>query len=185
MIKKYFPKPFFSVYRPEYIIAILVGATVDLVSKYWIIMELGPYESREILGDFFRLSLTFNTGFVFGFFQNNSIVSLVATLFAIIFLFFYRWQNGDLGNPWGWNLVMAGAIGNCLDKFFIKIPGGGGIRFGFFPTTPGEFIGVVDFFDFDWPDFLLFQRWPAFNVADSCVLIGVAILIITMKVEEE
>ncbi|EMO26669.1 signal peptidase II-like protein [Leptospira interrogans serovar Bataviae str. HAI135] len=49
----------------------------------------------------------------------------------------------------------------------------------------GEYIGVVDFLDFDWPDFLLFSRWPAFNVADSCVTIGLTILIFTMKLEEE
>lgn len=83
----------------------------------------------------------------------------------------------------GWNLVMAGAFGNFLDKFFVKIPGTG-FRFGFQPNV-GEYIGVVDFLDFDWPDFLLFSRWPAFNVADSCVTIGLTILIFTMKLEEE
>lgn len=176
--------PFFQVITPTYWAFILFGTSVDLITKYLVIQNFGPFESREILGNFFRFSLTFNTGFVFGLFQNNPFPSLFATGFAIVFLVFYRWSNYNIGNPWGWNFVMAGAFGNFLDKFFIKMPPGGGVKFGFFPKA-GEYIGVVDFIDFDWPDFLLFERWPAFNVADSCVSIGLVILLLTMKYEEE
>lgn len=182
---KFPDKPFFSVYKPSYIVFVLFGLALDLISKFVIIQKMQAYESIPILGDFFRLSLTFNTGFVFGLFQNNALPSLFATGFAIVFLFFYRWTNSELGNPWGWNLVMAGAFGNFFDKFFVKIPGEG-FRFGFSPERPGiEFIGVVDFLDFEWPDFLLFERWPAFNVADSCVSIGIVILLLTMDWKEE
>jgi len=145
---------------------------------------MDAYTSIPIWGDFFRLSLTFNTGFVFGLFQNNALPSLFATGFAILFLIYYRWTNSDLGNPWGWTLVMAGAFGNFTDKFFVKIPRVG-FRFGFTPDNPREHIGVVDFLDFEWPDFLLFERWPAFNVADSCVSVGIVILLLTMDWIEE
>jgi len=182
---KFPDKPFLSVYKPSYLVFILVGLTLDLISKFVIIQKMQAYESIPVIGDFFRLSLTFNTGFVFGLFQNNALPSLFATGFAIIFLFFYRWNNAELGNPWGWNLVMAGAFGNFLDKFFVKIPGVG-FKFGFTPERPGiDFIGVVDFLDFEWPDFLLFERWPAFNVADSCVSVGIVILLLTMDWKEE
>jgi len=180
---KYFDKEFKEVYKPNYILFILVGTIVDLVTKYWVIMFYAPEDPQEVLGSFFRMTLVFNTGFVFGLFPNNAMPSLVATGIAILFLIGYRWKNHDLGNPWGWNLVMAGAFGNFIDKFFVKMPPGGGIKFGFQPGA-GEFIGVVDFFDFDWPDFLLFHRWPAFNIADSCVSIGLVILIFTMNIEE-
>ncbi|PJZ45253.1 lipoprotein signal peptidase [Leptospira brenneri] len=176
--------PFFSVFKPGYLAFVAFGLFLDLISKYVIITKMVAHESIPVLGDFFRLSLTFNTGFVFGLFQNNALPSLFATGFAIVFLIFYRWQNADLGNAWGWNFVMAGAFGNFSDKFFVKIPGVG-FRFGFTPEKPGiEYIGVVDFLDFEWPDFLLFDRWPAFNVADSCVSIGIVILLFTMDWKE-
>jgi len=185
MSKSLFPETrFFDVYKPRYLFFVLLGFSLDLVTKYWIILDMQRYESIPVLGEFFRLSLTFNTGFVFGLFQNNAMPSLFATGFAILFLVFYRWSNPDLGNPWGWNLVMSGAFGNFIDKFFVKIPGVG-IRFGFRPEIPGEYIGVVDFLDFEWPDFLLFERWPAFNVADSCVSVGIVILLITMDWKED
>lgn len=184
MLANFFDKKFLEVYKPGYMGAILAGTIADLVSKYWVIMVYHPFESQEVLGNFFRMSLTFNTGFVFGLFQDNAIPSLIATGIAIIFLIGYRWKNHDLGNPWGWNLVMMGAFGNFIDKFFVKMPPGGGVKLGFTPR-PGEFIGVVDFFDFDWPDFLIFHRWPAFNIADACVSVGLVILILTMKVEED
>ena len=176
-------KKFGDVYKIQYIIFIFIGVFIDLFTKYLVILNFQYHESIEVMGDFFRLSLTFNTGFVFGLFQDNAIPSLVATSIAIIVLIIYRWQNDNLGNPWGWNFVLIGAFGNLIDKFFVKIPGSG-FRFGFTPE-PGEYIGVVDFLDFDWPDFLLFYRWPAFNVADSCVTIGLVILLLTMENETE
>lgn len=177
-------KPFFSVYKPHYLAFVFFGFALDIATKYWIILKMNAYESIPVLGEFFRLSLTFNTGFVFGLFQDNALPSLFATGFAILFLIFYRWSVEDLGNPWGWNFVMAGAFGNFADKFFVKIPGEG-FRFGFSPERPGlEFIGVVDFLDFEWPNFLLFDRWPAFNVADSCVSVGIVILLLTMDWSE-
>ena len=181
---KYFDKNFFEIYKPSYLGFILAGVIIDLYTKYIIVMNMQYHESIQVLGDFFRLSLTFNSGFVFGLFQNNAMPSLIATGIAIIFLIIYRWKNSNQGNAWGWNFVLVGAFGNFIDKFFIKIPGEG-IKFGFtFNSLMNEHIGVVDFFDFDWPNFLLFSRWPAFNVADSCVSIGLIILIITMDYDE-
>ena len=179
----YFTKKFLEVIKPQYIVFIIAGVVIDLFTKFLVIKSFSYHESQEVIGDFFRLSLTFNTGFVFGMFQNNPIISLVATSIAIVVLILYRWSNFDLGNAWGWNFVMIGAFGNLLDKFFIKIPGTG-FRLGFVPGN-GEFNGVVDFLDFDWPDFLLFSRWPAFNFADSCITIGLVILLFTMENEDE
>ena len=72
-----------------------------------------------------------------------------------------------------------------IDKFFVKTPPGGGVKFGLKPLEHGQYIGVVDFLDFDWPDFLLFHRWPAFNFADSCISVGLVILIITIHLDEK
>lgn len=53
------------------------------------------------------------------------------------------------------SLVLAGAIGNLIDR----------LRFGF----------VIDFLDFHWKEV---YHWPAFNVADSCIVVGVCVLFI-------
>jgi signal peptidase II len=180
----FFEKKFLEVVKPNYLIFILVGVFIDLFTKYLVVQNYSYHNSECYLKEFFCMTLTFNTGFVFGIAQKNSILSLFSTGFAIIFLILYRWKNFDIGNAWGWNLVMIGAFGNFIDKFFIKMPPGGGVKFGFTPIQHGEYNGVVDFLDFDWPDFLLFQRWPAFNFADSCVSVGLVILLITMNVVE-
>ncbi|MEM7180069.1 MAG: lipoprotein signal peptidase [Spirochaetota bacterium] len=176
-------KRFLEVIKPSYILAIAIGVFIDLLSKYLVIQNYSAHISQSVLGDFFRMTLTFNTGFVFGIGQDRMIISIFTTGLAIIFLIFYRLQNSEVGHAWGWNLVMVGAFGNFIDKFFVKMPPGGGVRFGLTPTKAGEYIGVVDFLDFDWPDFLIFHRWPAFNFADSCVSVGLVILIITMNRE--
>lgn len=176
-------KGFFEVFKPIHFVWIALGVILDLVTKYWIVREFQAGSYKEILGDFFRLTLTFNTGFVFGLFQNHPYISLFATLFAILFLFYYRYRTPDMGHIIGWVFVMSGAFGNLIDKFLIKIPGQG-FRFGFAKQGANEYTGVVDFLDFDWPDWFIFERWPAFNAADSFVLIGVFILIISMVFDD-
>ncbi|MFM8314551.1 MAG: signal peptidase II, partial [Deltaproteobacteria bacterium] len=59
------------------------------------------------------------------------------------------------------SLVMGGAIGNLIDR----------VRFGY----------VVDFLDFHWKEI---YHWPAFNVADSCIVVGVAYLFIQSFFQE-
>ena len=152
---------------------------LDIWTKYLAVLYINPFSQIEVWGEFFQLTLIFNTGFVFGIYQNSGFLSTFTTFIAIIFLFFYRVGNEDNASPWGWNLVMGGALGNLVDKFLVKIPGIG-FRFGFKPES-NEFVGVVDFLDFDWPDYLVFDRWPSFNLADSCVSVGLVILLLTMK----
>lgn len=176
---------FLQIFRPSHLLFILIGVIIDLSTKYWVIQNYEYLRSECYLGDFFCMTLTFNTGFVFGIAQNNSIISIFTTIFAILFIIFYRLKNPNLGNSWGWNLVMIGAFGNLIDKFFIKMPKGGGVKLGFTPTEYGQFIGVVDFLDFDWPDWLIFERWPAFNFADSCVSVGLVILIVSIHIQEQ
>ena len=183
-MKQFFEKKFLDVIKPNYILFIILGVFIDLSTKFWIIQNYGVDKEKEI-DEFFRITLVFNTGFIFGVYPDNMILSIFSTSIAILFLLVYRLKNPALGNPWGWNLVLIGAFGNLIDKFFIKMPPGHGVKLGLFANQNNpdikEYIGVVDFLDFNWPDYLIFQRWPAFNFADSCVSIGLVILILTMN----
>ena len=85
----YFEKKFFEVYKPVYILFVLVGVVIDLSTKYWVVQNYSYQDSVCYMGQFFCMTLTFNTGFVFGIYQNNSSISIVSTGFAIIFLFCY------------------------------------------------------------------------------------------------
>ena len=129
---------------------IFVVLLVDQVSKYLIKTNLPLYESWPEEG-IFRLTHGTNTGTAFGLFPNQTILLIVASLFAIGFLYyFYRTQalpSRLLRLAIG--LQLGGAFGNLIDR----------IRTG----------AVVDFIDVGW--------WPVFNLADSSIVIGITLLV--------
>jgi len=135
-----------------FLIALLTVA-VDQLSKMWI-RNLLPEGRSWVEVGFFRLTHVHNTGGVFGLFQGQSFpLTIVAFIgIAIIFvyaLFIYRrfpFSDGMLGKS-ALGLVLGGTIGNVIDR----------LRFGY----------VTDFIDFGF--------WPAFNIADSAVVIGIII----------
>ena len=125
----------------------------DQLSKLWIKSNLAIGESVFEIG-FFRLTYVQNTGSSFGLFQNqNLILSIVAITGACIVLFlvfFMRHRVEILNTTLGklsLGLIFGGTVGNLVDR----------LRFGY----------VIDFIDFGF--------WPAFNIADSAVTIGVII----------
>jgi len=140
--------------RWRYLIFFLVALCIivaDQLSKAWIRSSLPEGHSLFRLG-FFRLTHVHNTGAAFGLFPDQS---LILTIFAIIagtaVLFFVLY--GHRYFPWleslsamlVFGLVLGGTVGNLIDRF----------RFGY----------VTDFIDFSY--------WPAFNIADSAVTVGV------------
>ena len=112
------------------------------------------------------------------------------SLFAVTFLFFYHWHNPELGHTSAWVLVFSGAIGNLIDKAFVKSLETREWMLSLGPQE-GYVRGVVDYVECIWfgfegiPDIfilnaLAWRTWPSFNVADSCVSVGMVILIVTM-----
>ncbi len=122
---------------------------IDQLSKYLVKANLRLYESWPSEG-IVRLTYGANTGTAFGLFPNQTFVLIVASLAAIAFLYyFYKTHALDsrlLRLSIG--LQLGGAFGNLFDR----------LRTG----------AVVDFLDVGW--------WPIFNIADSCVVIGIIIL---------
>ncbi len=134
---------------------------LDQASK-WLIQKTIPlYEAIPVIPGFFDLTHAHNTGGAFGMFADHGplvrvILFLVLTVAAAVMVLwlYHRTPLKDRLFGWALCLIFAGAVGNLVDRF----------RFGY-----------VD-------DFLLLHagrfQWPAFNVADSAVSVGVTILVI-------
>jgi signal peptidase II len=139
----------------------LILFVLDQLLKLWALGRLQPGVPVPILGDVFDLTLTFNPGVAFGFLGTLEpawrwlvgVLSLVAltvlgSLAVRLLPDGHWWTASALG------LIFGGALGNLLDR----------VRFG----------AVVDFLDFHWRDY----HWPAFNLADSGITVGVGILVV-------
>lgn len=127
---------------------------IDQLSKFLALNFIKPFESIPIIKNIFHLSLVLNSGIAFGLFKNQVIFYLVLPAVAIIWLVFNLFlsreeKNFDRMYFFAMSLILGGAVGNLIDR----------LRLGY----------VVDFLDF--------RIWPVFNLADSAITIGVAIII--------
>ena len=141
---------------------IIAGAIViaDQITKAVVLSNMALYQSITLIPGFFSLTHIHNPGGAFGFLaqQDASIrigIFILASSVAIFFIFLFYRQIPKT-HPFlsaGLALIFGGAIGNLIDR----------LRFG----------KVVDFLDF----YVGNLHWPAFNVADSAITVGVAIFI--------
>ncbi len=137
----------------------LAGAVIfaDFVSKAWMLAAFQPHESVVVL-PFFNLVLVFNSGAAFSFlagaggWQKSFFVSLALAI-SVWLVVMIRQHVAERLLPTALALVLGGALGNVIDR----------LRFG----------AVVDFLDFH----IAGWHWPAFNVADSAITVGVALLL--------
>lgn len=129
--------------------------TIDQLTKLWIRANLFPGASLPEEG-FFRLTHVHNTGSAFGLLANQGFLLTVITLAGLlVILLLYRQLSSEsvLGIA-ALGLVFGGAVGNLIDR----------LSLGY----------VTDFIDIRlWGDF----HWPAFNLADSSITIGVFVLV--------
>lgn len=143
-------------------------------------------------GQLFKLRLVFNDKFIFGlgpdFAQGHGMMlSYGFTFCAIVLLWLYHWKNPELGSSIAWLFVFSGALGNLVDKLFLKSVITREWTFSLYPKA-GHVNGVVDFLEsvwFGWEDapvgFLQWDTWPSFNLADSFIVTGMLFLFLTIK----
>ncbi len=139
---------------------LLVTVMADQFSKYCAVSHLAA-NSMVVIPDFFSLTLAFNRGAAFGFMgtlpdgtrQFALGAATLCALAAIMFMLFRYHRDSTLGCA-AVGLVLGGALGNIIDRVQMGV--------------------VVDFLDVYWKDY----HWPTFNVADSCICVGVAVLIL-------
>lgn len=134
----------------------------DQITKYWVLANFHFGERVEITS-FFNLVLVYNPGAAFSFLADAG--GWQKWFFVIFALLISAWLvqmlrqhvNGNEARecllPVALTLVLAGALGNVIDR----------LRFG----------AVVDFLDFHAAGW----HWPAFNVADSAISVGVLLLL--------
>ncbi len=140
---------------------------LDQWTKSMVVQRLPLYQRVEVIQGFFNLTHVRNTGGAFGIFGGEKggvgsllfvVVSLIA-IGAIVFLFI-KIREDEKSLALSFSLVLSGAIGNLIDR----------LRYG----------EVVDFLDFH----LSTYHWPAFNVADSAICIGIGLLALELLKRE-
>ncbi|WP_120497790.1 signal peptidase II [Kiloniella sp. EL199] len=144
------------------ILALLI-AGIDQASKWYVLLEvMNPPKVIEVTS-FFDLVLAYNTGVSFGLFGSDSewrpflLAGVAIAIVIALFVWLYKEPGKMIALSVG--LISGGAIGNVIDRFV--------------------HIGVVDFLSFSisFLPWRIFNPWPAFNLADSFIFIGVMVLL--------
>jgi signal peptidase II len=137
--------------------ALTAAVAVDVVTKWLIVnIVMAPPRTIEIV-PFFNLTLGFNTGVSFGMFRDLFVERplLLAGITVLIAAGLFGWamRSTERIETFALGLIAGGAVGNGVDR----------VRHG----------AVTDFLDFHVGDW----HWPAFNMADVMITIGVVLLI--------
>lgn len=143
-----------------FVIVIVVLVALDQITKIYIHTEFQYGESRTVIADFFNLTYVRNEGAAFGIFRESSekfrhLFFLAIPPIAVLIILGYlratpQWDKVQI---LALSAIAGGALGNYVDR----------IRFGY----------VVDFLDFHYKEV---YHYPAFNIADSAIVSGVAVL---------
>jgi signal peptidase II len=154
--------------KPKYLILLAVSSIVlllDQATKLYIDRAMDLHTSVTVVNNFFNITYLRNKGAAFSFLANFSyrlpffiLISVVAVV--VILVVFQRLRPDQRFTSVSLALIFSGALGNLIDR----------VRLG----------EVIDFLDAHWYDL----HWPAFNVADSAICVGVALLAIDMIIEE-
>ena len=140
--------------RPALAVAAAV-VVADQLTKWWAVNALadGPI---EVIGEFLRFRLVLNPGGAFNSLQNAGVLLGVVAIGAVLVLVRLSGSAADNREAVIFGLILGGAVGNLIDRLF---RGGG-------------------FLDGEVVDWISFNFFPTFNVADSAVTIGAALAVL-------
>ncbi|MGV3762640.1 lipoprotein signal peptidase [Parapedobacter sp.] len=180
---------------------------VDQLSKFWIKLNMTLGQEYKILGDWFIIHFTENNGMAFGLEFGGEAGKLALSLFRIAavigiayglhYMVRKKYHRGFILNV---ALIFAGAMGNIIDSTFYGLifsestwfekaslfPAAGGyssllhgkvVDMLYFPIIKGDFPAWFPIWGGE--DFLFFR--PVFNIADSAITVGVALILIYQK----
>lgn len=133
---------------------------IDQLIKYIVNNNMLLGQPYPLIEDFLNITYVRNTGIAFGLFKNNNLfMIIVISIILIILLYFYKKEKNKVFTlNIAVTLLVSGAVGNLIDRIY----------YGF----------IIDYIDFTF--------WPAFNIADSLIVIGSILLAVYLifKVEE-
>lgn len=145
-----------------------VMVLLDQLTKLYIHSGFGLGESRSVIDGIFHITYVRNTGAAFGIFHDFSpifrqlfFLSMPPIALVIILFMLKSVDNRDRVQILALSLIFGGAIGNYIDR----------LRFGY----------VIDFLDFHYKEA---WSYPAFNVADSAIVVGVGLLLVLMTLRD-
>jgi len=144
----------------------VIGLVLDQATKLLIHKSMMLYQAIPVIDGFFNIFYIRNKGAAFSFLANASwrlpffiAISFIASL--VILIAFGKLRDDQRLAQVSLAMIFSGAVGNLIDR----------VRLG----------EVIDFLDVYWKT----HHWPAFNVADSCICVGVALLALDMLREEK
>ena len=131
----------------------LAAIGADQLTKGIVTSRLGLYDEVHVAGPL-SIHHVQNSGIAFGLFASATAVVILLTAAAVAWMLYFFARSGSRHPvlPIALGLVIGGSVSNLVDR----------VRLGH----------VTDFIDFGW--------WPAFNLADSFIVIGVAILLLAL-----
>ena len=140
--------------RASYFSLTLTLLIIDRLTKWWVDSSLDFGVPNDLIGNIIRLTRVHNEGGAFGIFPGGGVVCLVVSSIVslILFLILLTMQIDSRLIKTGMAFVLAGALGNLVDR----------IQWGY----------VLDFFEF--------RGFPIFNVADACITVGAAFIILSI-----
>lgn len=133
-------------------LVLILGIGLDRLSK-WLAVNYLPFSAHiPIIGDFFSLKYIQNEGAAWSILSGKIDFLIIVTLLMVIAIAILLWKTPkkDKHLRFSYALVLAGGIGNLIDRIF----------YGY----------VVDF--------LCFPNFPVFNIADCCVTVGIFLIIV-------
>ncbi len=152
--------------RNKYLQLLLISGALILIdqwTKFLVTIHIPLYFSVRVIDNFFNITHIRNPGVAFGLFANQEseykvlfFIIISAIAIVAILIIFHQTPNNRRMVRTGLTLILSGAVGNLMDRIIHK--------------------EVIDFIDFYYQKF----HWPAFNVADSCITIGVALMILDL-----
>ena len=143
-----------------YLLIASVVMLFDQITKYWVALKLSDGDEIDIIQGFFKFSYTENPGIAFGMLNNGNLKwLLIAISIAAIIVVVYYMRRTPSSNTlllWSLSLLAAGICGNLIDR----------VRLG----------RVIDFILLYYKDY----QWPVFNIADTAITIGAALMAIEL-----
>ncbi|MBO8136549.1 MAG: signal peptidase II [Desulfotomaculum sp.] len=132
--------------------AALLVLIIDLAAKYLVQSTMELHQSIPVIKNIFHITYILNPGAAFGIlaYKTAFFITVTAVLMLGLAVFYKRIMRETILVQVALGMVAGGAAGNLIDR----------IRYG----------KVVDFLDF--------QIWPVFNLADTAIVIGVGVLVL-------